>query len=208
MQATVLIAAFDEAERVQQVVSVGVRAGLPVVVVDDGSTDNTAQVAAEAGAQVVRLTPNQGKSMALWKGLEAVHTPLVLLLDADLRGLQPQHLEALLAPVRLGQLDMSIGVFKGGGLLTDIGNRGTPYLSGQRACRTDWLRGVPGFTATRWPEPAIAQHLQQSAARWAYIALEGASQVMKEQKRGFWRGLGYRLRMYWDLLRFRWLKRT
>ena len=59
---------------------------LPVVVVDDGSTDDTAAVATASGAQVVRQDPNQGKGAALRRGfhhaLEAgAHA--VLTLDAD-----------------------------------------------------------------------------------------------------------------------------
>lgn len=80
-----LIPAYNEAARVAQVVT-GAMAYLPVLVVDDGSSDGTATCAGEAGATVLQQTPNQGKGTALkagfrWaldKGYEAVIT-----LDAD-----------------------------------------------------------------------------------------------------------------------------
>ncbi len=200
---TVLIPAYNEAARIGRVVEVARQAGLPELVVDDGSSDATAQAAAQAGAQVLRLSQNQGKSQALAAGLAQVQTPYLLLLDADLVGLKAEHLEALLAPVRSGQLDMAIGVFRSGGLMTDFGNRATPHLSGQRACTTRWLKSVPNLTAGRWPEPAITDHLAKSQARWAYVELLGAGQVMKEQKRGLWKGLFMRLGMYLELLRYR-----
>jgi hypothetical protein len=100
---------------------------------------------------------------------------------------------------------MAIGVFRSGGLMTDFGNRATPYLSGQRACRTEWLRGVPHLALEHWPEPLITDHLRKTHIRWAYIPLPGASQVMKEKKRGFWKGFRYRLGMYRDILRY-WLR--
>jgi len=203
MNTTVLIPAYNEAARIAAVVTVAREAGLPVLVVDDGSSDQTALVAEQSGARVLRLPQNQGKSRALASGLAQVKTPYLLLLDADLLGLKPQHLRSLLEPVRSGNLDMAIGVFKSGGLMTDFGNRATPFLSGQRACRTDWLRSVPNLTHQRWPEPAITEHLVRSHARWAYVELPGAAQVMKEQKRGFWPGLAQRLRMYADILRYR-----
>ncbi|MER3480812.1 MAG: glycosyl transferase family 2 [Meiothermus sp.] len=205
-QATVLIPAYNEETTVAEVIRVARQAGFPVVVADDGSKDRTPEVAAEAGAEVVRLETNRGKGAALAAGLNAVKTPFVLLLDADLVGLKPEHLHRLLEPVTSGKLDMAIGVFSSGGLLTDFGNRATPYLSGQRACRTEWLQGVPHLALERWPEPPITDHLRKTAARWAYIPLPGASQVMKEQKRGLWRGLRYRLKMYGDILRY-WMGR-
>lgn len=204
MNATVLIPAYNEAATVGTVVGVAAQAGYPVIVADDGSSDATARVAGQAGAQVVRLPENRGKGGAIAAGLAEVDTPYVILLDGDLVGLRPEHLRALLEPVASGQLEMAIGVFKSGGLMTDFGNRATPHLSGQRACRTEFLRSVPGLEEQRWPEPAITDHLKATGARWEYVSLSQLSQVMKEKKRGFWRGLGYRLGMYWHILRYRW----
>jgi glycosyltransferase involved in cell wall biosynthesis len=63
----VVIPAHDEAQRIGPVVEAA-RRRLPVLVVDDGSADDTARVAEGAGAQVVRQTPNQGKGAALRTG--------------------------------------------------------------------------------------------------------------------------------------------
>jgi glycosyltransferase involved in cell wall biosynthesis len=208
MDTTVLIPAYNEEAHIQSVVATARDAGFPVLVVDDGSTDQTAQAAEAAGAMVLRLPQNRGKSSALAYGLAQIQTPYVLTLDADLINLKPCHLLRLLEPVRSGKLDMAIGVFKSGGLMTDFGNRATPFLSGQRACKTDWLRSVPNLTQEPWPEPAITDHLKRSKARWAYIELTGAGQIMKEQKRGFWKGLGLRLKMYAAILRYRFSGRS
>lgn len=208
MDTTVLTPAFNEEAHIAAVVAVVLEAGLPILVVDDGSTDRTAEVAERAGARVLRLPENRGKSGALAYGLAHIQTPFLVMLDADLVGLKAKHLLEMLEPVRAGKLDMAIGVFKSGGLMTDFGNRATPFLSGQRACKTDWLKGVPNLTQERWPEPAITDHLTRSKARWAYIELPGAGQIMKEQKRGFWKGLAMRLRMYADILRYRFSGKT
>ncbi|HUF49767.1 MAG TPA: glycosyltransferase family 2 protein [Longimicrobiales bacterium] len=80
-----LIPAYNAAHLLTPVVQ-GARAHLPVLVVDDGSADDTANVAEVAGATVIRQRPNQGKGVALKTGfrraLEQNHDA-VLTLDAD-----------------------------------------------------------------------------------------------------------------------------
>jgi glycosyltransferase involved in cell wall biosynthesis len=80
-----VIPAHDEETRIGRVV-VGVAAHLPVIVVDDGSRDRTAEVAAGAGATVIRQSPNQGKGAALRSGFRhamADGCEAVVTLDAD-----------------------------------------------------------------------------------------------------------------------------
>jgi glycosyltransferase involved in cell wall biosynthesis len=62
-----VIPAHDEAPRISAVVR-GARVHLPVLVVDDGSSDDTARIAREAGAQILEQRPNAGKGAALRAG--------------------------------------------------------------------------------------------------------------------------------------------
>jgi len=80
-----LIPAHDEAPRIGAVISAA-RAFLPVIVVDDGSSDDTADRARAAGAEVVEQRPNQGKGMALRTGFRRAledGADAILTLDAD-----------------------------------------------------------------------------------------------------------------------------
>jgi glycosyltransferase involved in cell wall biosynthesis len=80
-----LIPAHDESPRIGRVVT-GAREHLPVLVVDDGSTDDTAAIAERAGARVVRQAPNQGKGAALRTGFRAAldqGAEAVVTLDGD-----------------------------------------------------------------------------------------------------------------------------
>ncbi|MBI3750185.1 MAG: glycosyltransferase family 2 protein [Chloroflexi bacterium] len=80
-----VIPAHDEAPRIGPVVAGALRA-VPVVVVDDGSTDATAEVAAAAGATVLTQRPNQGKGAALRAGFRhalAAGADAVVTLDGD-----------------------------------------------------------------------------------------------------------------------------
>ena len=80
-----LIPAHNESTRIGAVID-AVREYLPVLVVDDGSTDDTAEVARQHGAMVVRQEPNQGKGAALLNGFGhflAGDYDAVITLDAD-----------------------------------------------------------------------------------------------------------------------------
>ena len=85
MKIIALVPGYNEAERIRAVIEAA-RAFLPVVVVDDGSSDDTAAISEAAGATVLRQIPNQGKGAALKRGFRhAIETgaDAVLMLDAD-----------------------------------------------------------------------------------------------------------------------------
>lgn len=111
----VLIPAFNEAEALPAVLrALPDRVGeLPLVpvVVDDGSTDATAVVAAGHGARVERLGQNRGGGAALRRGFAVARTDgaaYVVTMDADGQHL-PRELPAVLAPVLAGDADVAIG---------------------------------------------------------------------------------------------------
>lgn len=80
-----LIPAYNEAAHIGGVVREAGR-HLPILVIDDGSTDDTAAQARSAGAQVLVQRPNQGKGAALLRGFSAAleaGAEAVITLDAD-----------------------------------------------------------------------------------------------------------------------------
>ena len=89
-----------------------------VVVVDDGSSDDTATVAQAAGADVVQLARNRGKGAAVAAGVAAApEADVILLIDADLAATAGA-VDRLLDPVLAGEADLAIGV------LPPAGSRG------------------------------------------------------------------------------------
>ena len=107
----VVIPAFNEGLTIRQVIDQVKKVGLDVVVVDDGSTDNTAEVARSSGVPVLRLVNNQGVGSALrcgfrWaieRGYEAV-----LQIDGDGQH-DPSLAEDLLRAASETGSDMVIG---------------------------------------------------------------------------------------------------
>ena len=154
----IVIPAKNESDRIQATVKAA--AGLPgadmLIVVDDGSADDTGLVAENAGAIVLRHARSRGKGAALETGAEAVgllerseerELPRHLLfLDADLAE-SAAHAAPLMQPVRDGQADMAIAVFServragghgfvvalsGSGIRRATGWRPAQPLNGQR----------------------------------------------------------------------------
>jgi glycosyltransferase involved in cell wall biosynthesis len=202
----VVVPAFNEAGGVAAVVAAACASGTgPVWVIDDGSTDGTAEAARAAGAHVLELGRNVGKGGALLAAARTLDADVLVLLDADLVGLEPSHVRALVEPVLRGDADMTRGVFRGGRWRTTAAQRLTPQLNGQRALRRTGLLDVPGIGSSRYGvEVAIGEHARRSGWRCRDIDLEGVSQVMKEEKRGWLAGLSLRAGMYRDILRALW----
>lgn len=105
----VLIPALDEEQAIAQVLA-AIPPGLAqeVVVVDNGSTDRTAEVARSLGARVVS-EPRRGYGQACLSGLAALGpVEIVVFLDGDYSDF-PEEMPALLEPILRGEADLVIG---------------------------------------------------------------------------------------------------
>jgi glycosyltransferase involved in cell wall biosynthesis len=152
---SIVIPALDEAATISDVV-LRLRASAPwreVIVVDDGSSDSTADVARRAGAHVVRHPYNKGNGAAVKTGIRHASGEYVLILDGDGQH-SPDDARRIVAP--LGDYDLVVGARSasthasagrraGNGLLNLLAGyltgRPIPDLtSGFRAARRECLR--------------------------------------------------------------------
>jgi glycosyltransferase involved in cell wall biosynthesis len=106
---TVIIPALNEAGNIHQLVhEVYAAASVEMIVVDNGSTDSTAQEAREAGAKVI-VEPRQGYGYACAAGVaEAGQADVLVFLDGDC-SFTAFDLPSLLAPIHDGRADMVLG---------------------------------------------------------------------------------------------------
>lgn len=82
-----------------------------IVVVDDGSTDNTAEVAAEASAVVIKHRRNEGVGVAIATGIEAalqLGADIIVTMDSDGQ-FKGEHISEIIAPILAGKAEMVIG---------------------------------------------------------------------------------------------------
>jgi glycosyltransferase involved in cell wall biosynthesis len=116
MKATLIIPALNEAEAIEPLLRrVPHEAVVEVIVVDNGSTDATASIAASTGARVIR-EPRRGYGAACWAGVEALRSDadVAVFLDGD--GSQhPEELPLVMAPLVADQADLVLGTRRFGG---------------------------------------------------------------------------------------------
>jgi len=111
LRTLVAVPAYNEQRFIGSVVVHLRLLGYDVLVVDDGSSDRTAELAREAGATVERHVENRGKAEAVntafrWARRNAVEC--LVLMDGDAQH-DPQEIERLIAPIVQGDADLVIG---------------------------------------------------------------------------------------------------
>jgi glucosyl-3-phosphoglycerate synthase len=135
-----------------------------IVVVDNKSTDLTAEVATEAGARVIQcgdvfphMPFRRGKGEAMWRGVAATDADLVVFVDADLESFDPQFVVALLGPLLT---DSDIAFVKAGYARPPL----DPHQPAVGGGRVTELMARPLINAF-WPE--LADILQPLAGEYA-----------------------------------------
>ncbi|MGC4865103.1 glycosyltransferase family 2 protein [Micromonospora sp. DT53] len=115
MQLSILMPVYNEAEHVAEALKRALAVRYPceieIVVVDDGSTDETAEILArvqDARLRVVTHPRNAGKGAAIRTAVDSAHGEYLVILDADLE-YDPQDIPKLLAPVLEGHATVVYG---------------------------------------------------------------------------------------------------
>lgn len=215
----VIIPAKDEADRIGATVAAAL--GLPgvdlVVVVDDGSTDQTGRVAKAAGARVVRHSRNRGKATAMESGAEAValldddKPRHLLFLDADL-GETAGRAAPLIEPIRAGTADMTIAVFvnrvkRGGhgfvvrlahdGIKRAVGWEATQPLNGQRCLTREAFEAARPLAHGFGVETGLTIDLIRKGFRVTEVPVDMAHRATGTD----WRAQLHRARQFRDVAR-------
>ncbi|UMZ73937.1 glycosyltransferase family 2 protein [Natranaerofaba carboxydovora] len=110
---SVIIPAYNEGDLIYKTVSGAKSVPLinQVLVIDDGSSDNTSLEAKRAKAEILRIDSNKGKGNALNTGLQYATEDIIAFIDADL-GVSSCELIELAGPVINNEVDISIAKFK------------------------------------------------------------------------------------------------
>jgi glycosyltransferase involved in cell wall biosynthesis len=198
-----IIPAYNEASRIEAVLRSVVGHPLinEVIVVDDGSSDGTAEVVKGIdGVRLIELPQNKGKTWAVTVGIEAATGDTLMFVDADLLGLDASHLAALIAPVQQGKADITIS-------LRANAPRpwhwiGIDYISGERVMprgllidQIDAMRALPKFGL----EVFMNSLLIRQSARIAIVLWPEVESPLKGAKFGWAEGLKRDVKMIRDM---------
>lgn len=198
-----IVPAYNEEKTIAEVVQTLKRAACfsQIIVISDGSTDRTSEVARAAGAtEVHELGERAGKGSALLHGLRHTAAPIVFFADADLKGFQPEHVRALIEPVLRGELAMAVGLRDRGSLLVKI-EAILPLIAGERALRREVIESVaPEYL--RGFKVEAAMNYRCRVAHWPYrgIPLKGLGIRTKVEKVGLFRAVPQYIKMYWQVV--------
>ena len=204
-----LVPALNEAGRIGKVLEVLRQMARfdEIIVIDDGSIDHMFEEVQQAALldprlQIIRNETNLGKGQSLFKAWRSTRADYILMLDADLINLTPRHVFDLVQPVLDGECDMTMGLFKGGALRTDLSHWTTPWLTGQRCLQADLFSFISENAARGYGfETALTVAARQCGWTVRKVFLRGVSHPPNEDHRGFWQGVFNRARMYGQIVR-------
>jgi glycosyltransferase involved in cell wall biosynthesis len=194
MRISVILPAKNEAEGLRQTLP-GLRARFPdaeIIVVDDGSTDATATVAADNGVRVLRSPYPMGNGAAIKRGARAATGDVLVFMDADGQH-GPELVQALLDKLDAGY-DMAVGARNAGGQASRgrgaanafyntlaswmTGHRIADLTSGFRAVRADKFREFLHLLPNGFSYPTTStMAFFRSAYPVAYVPIPVARRV-------------------------------
>lgn len=173
-----------------------------IIVVNDGSSDNTSDVALQSGARVITLPRNMGKGYAMQSGIKESLHDTILFCDGDMYGFSTHHIEEVVSPVLKGEKDMVIGVRP----IISMSRYIFPFLtqiSGFRAIKKSLWSEIPRkFISGYQIESAINFVARRNDWRVMYSKVPGLNHSVKEAKLGILNGLYARIKMSFDIFSF------
>jgi polyisoprenyl-phosphate glycosyltransferase len=201
LRVAAIVPAYNEELTIVQVVTPLLRSSMvnEVMVISDGSTDHTAELARQTGASVYEIPHRQGKGEAMLHALSRTDAEVLVFFDADLRGLTSVHVEALLKPVLDGSRMMNVGLRDQGRFLTKM-TWFLPLLSGQRALLRSVIEELPPRYVKGFMIEASLNYLCRSRGfSYGAVELKGLSIRRKYEKIGWPRAVLQYMKMSYQV---------
>jgi len=183
-----IIPAYNEGQNISRVLDILTETDIlnEVIVIDDGSTDNTSEVVSRfKEVKLLKNNSNQGKAQSMQQGVENTDAEILFFCDADLKGLTPEIVEQIVQPVVKRKYDMFIGV------RNNVMQKAVTLFalnSGERALRRELWNKLPEHFKYRYRIEAglnfIAKR-QGNGYSWQKFEYY---QTLKEKKYGFLKG--------------------
>jgi len=195
---SVVIAAYNEAPRIATVLKTVSNHPLinEVIVVNDGSIDNTSDIVKKFDVILIENKKNLGKTLSVKTGVNASKNKIIMLLDADLIGIDQDSIYKLAEPVLKEQVDWTLSLRDNSFKIMKIMKM--DWLSGERVIAKDllldpyiWSRPEIGYSL----EVLMNKSLLDKTKTFRAVRLKNVSDTNKANKIGFIKGWSADIKM-------------
>lgn len=190
--------AYNEEPRIAEVLKIIEKHRLidEVIVINDGSTDKTSDIIKKFNVTLIENEKNLGKTLSVKRGIEASRNNLIMLLDADLVGLDSDAIIKLAKPVLDGKVDWSLSLRRNSAGIMKILKM--DWITGERLVPKELL-----LDSLVWSRPDISygletlmnQSLLEKNKTFQSVYLPNLTITKKSQKVGIAKGLVDDLKM-------------
>lgn len=200
---TAIVPAWNEAPRIQKVLDVLVTYPnfKEVIVIDDGSTDNTEQIVKKYNVRYIKNETNRGKGFSMDRAVQSAETEIIFFCDADVSGITHKIIDQITQPVLERKVDMFIGMRNRKIYFVHAVMAIVPLVGGERALTKTLWKKIPDYYKHYFRiEAGLNFYAKYYGNGFDYKVFKGMSQVIKEKKYGFLRGTQQRFQLYSDLI--------
>lgn len=204
-QTSCIIPFYNEGYRILQVLAVvtQIKSISQVICIDDGSTDNTADLISEnwPTVELVRLPVNQGKAAAVRHGVALAKNENILLMDADLQSIDKAEVEKAIQAIAQHKLDMIILRRINAPWFVKF-DRGDTLLSGERIIKKKDLETILNQDVQHYQvELAINLYMQKHKRNVRWMPWS-ATNTYKSEKIGLVEGYKKEFKMFTDIVMY------
>lgn len=205
MQFSCIIPAYNEWPRIAKVLRTVLDAQHidEVLVINDGSTDDTKKMIDAVDypkLTKIHLEKNGGKAQAIMHGIQKAQWEYIVFIDADLLGLTPKHIDALILPVINHESDVTLSIRENSlGLYRWMGS---DFVSGERVVPKSLFHDTQYYTEGYGfgLEVKMNEKILEQWLRIKNIFLPGVITPRKSDKMGYIKGIIADMKMVRDIL--------
>lgn len=196
---TAVVPAFNEGKRIGNVLKVLTKSKIinEVIVVDDGSVDNTEKEARKFNITFLKNSKNKGKAYSMERGVKKSNADIIFFCDADIKGLRESIINSIIKPVINSKYEMFIGL-RFNKMQKAV--KAFALLSGERALTRELWDRLPNFYKNKFRiETGLNFCAKYYGKGYSYKLFKDYFQTLKEVKYGFLEGSIKRWKMNFDV---------